>query len=384
MPWNSTIEAEYDALLAGSMGAALQGSANDRQVHKDRIRAIETSDSSVPDPVFASNVSLMTPQQARSLWLWRVAFNFYMERNNWWPWRLRDKSAAELIPLLNFGWQGFTRHKVGKNTWHYSMESVWDDRPEMRALEAFFALFFWALTGETIETEADLVSRIIQGMRDAGWKHVTGFWENYAGFPRRSPTGGPTFNFDDIASLKAGECHINSNYLVARLRSFNIPAHVARAWLTLPGGAVFILGGTTAQDWHQHGHCFIHFPTLQSWLTHGDDVQGAVLASIPPLFAMKSEWWMHAYHFGETQYEWTRASDYDAFTWWCLLIGRSPNRLDFDVPFLHRTGQLRSRLENVHIDNNYAGRVGAPSPVPPLFTVAEVDTLVNWVAAKLG
>jgi len=382
MPWNSAVEGEYDTLLAGNMGAALQGSQSDREDLKDRIRAIEKGDPSVPDPIFASNVSLMTESQARSLWLWRVAFNFHMERNSWWPWLLRDKNPAELIPLLNFGWQGFTRHKVGKFTWHYSMESAWDDRPETRAIEAFFSYFFWTLDGETIKTEADLVSRIIQGMRDGGWKHVTGLWEDYDGFPRRSPTGGPTFNFDDIMSLKAGECHINSNYLVARLRSFNIPAHVAHAWLTRPDGEAF-LGGTTAQDWHQHGHCFIHFPTLHSWLAHGDDVQGAVLASIPPLFAMKSEWWMSVNHFGETEYKWTRAQDYDALTWWCLLIGRSPNRLNFDVPFLYRTAQLRTRLENVHIENNYASRSGAPNPVPPLFTAAEIDNLVNWVATKL-
>jgi hypothetical protein len=36
MPWNSAVEAEYDALLSGVMGAALQGSASDRQILKAR------------------------------------------------------------------------------------------------------------------------------------------------------------------------------------------------------------------------------------------------------------------------------------------------------------------------------------------------------------
>jgi hypothetical protein len=303
-----------------------------------------------------------------------------MERNGWWPWRLRDKTVAELVPLLNFGWQGFTTNSAGV----YTMEGVWDDRPELRVLEAILASFFWSLSGEPLEGEADAISRVIQGMRDAGWGHVTGQHEEYAGVPRRSPSGAPTFAFDDVAALAKGECHINSNYLVARLRSFNIPAHIARAWLTLPGagGSVFSLPSLPA-DRHQHGHFFVHFPTIQSWLAHGDDVQRAALATIPPSFAMKSESWMREHHFGASEYEWGRERDYADYMWWCFLIGRSPDRLDYDVPFLYGAGQLRSRLENIHIDHRYAERPGAPVPVPPLFTAEEVDFLMNWVAAKL-
>ena len=375
MPWNSTVEAEYDALLSGVMGAALQGSASERQILKARIRAIETG-GQAPDPLFAPTVMLMTPLQARSLWLWRVTYNFFTERNNWFPWRLRDKTVAELVPLLNFGWQGFTP----ATTVEYGMEMVWDDRPAKRVLEASMTMLFAALAGKRITTEVDLVDRIIQGMRNSGWKHVTGMWEDYASYPKR---GSNSLNFDDIAAVSAGECHINSNYLVARLRSFNVPAHVARRWDTLSNGEPASVVKTRATEWHQWGHCFVHFPTIGSWLTHGDDVQDAILASIPPLFALKSELWMQNNHFGRTHYEWIRAMDYSRYTLWCLLVGRSPTRLDYDVPYLYRTGQLRGRLENVHVENNYAMRSGAPTPVPPLFTPAEVDRRLGWVAAKV-
>jgi len=383
MPWSNAISAEYDALLAGPMGQAMGGSPSERSTLKQRLRSIELA-GGAPDPVMP--VNQMTQSQAADLWLWRVAYNFYMERNNWWSWRLRDKTVAQLTPLLNFGWQGFLRERVGKNEFDFGMESVWDDRPEIRAAEALLTKFFLALAGEPIETEEDAVYRIIQGMRDAGWHHVTGLWEDYENVPRRSARGAPTFAFDDIVALAAGECHITSNFLVARLRSFNIPAHVARSWTTLANGSARLLGpeASEVQDHHFQGHCFIHFPTLQAWLGHGDDVQDAILATLPPILAMRSEWWMAAHVFHGSEYEWMVAQDYDNFTWWCLMVGRSPDRLEFDVPFLYRHNQLRSRLENVHIENNYAARHGAPNPVPPLFTAEEVDNLVAWVGNKLG
>lgn len=383
MTWNSVVEAEYDALLAGVMGDALGGSATERQLLKSHLALIESGSASGHNPV-PTNGSRMTQSQAQNLWLVRAAYAFYMERNTWWPWRLRDKTVEELRPLLNFGWQGFVRIRVGKNQFEFGMHGVWDDRPALRAAEALLGWFFLNLAGIHIETEVELVSHIVQALRDGGWHHVLGLWEDYEGFPRHGSFGTPTFAFDDVATLRAGECHINANFLTARLRSFNVPAHMGPGWTTLPGGGKTLLPEDSFAAKHAHGHCFLHFPTLSSWFAHGDDIQNRLLKSFAPILALRSEFWAHAYLLQGTQYEWTRAQDFDDHSWWCLVIGRSPEDLQFDVPFLFQANQLRTRLENVHLDNRYAQRAGAPAVVPPLFEPWYVDTLMDWVASKLG
>ena len=132
---------------------------------------------------------------------------------------------------------------------------------------------------------------------------------------------------------------------------------------------------------HQHGHCFLHFPTEGWWITHADDVYNRLLKSIPPTFAMKSDSWMRENHFDQTEYTLGRAKAYEEYLWWCLLIGRgSPN---YDVPTLYANGTLRQRLENVHIDVNLASRDGAPAVVPPVFDGEMVDLLMSWVGYKL-
>ena len=124
------------------------------------------------------------------------------------------------------------------------------------------------------------------------------------------------------------------------------------------------------------------FSSVRSWLQHGDDVYNRLLKTIPPNFAMRSEWWISTYQWTGSEYRRTVARDYDDYLWWCLLLGSS-DEFNLDVRSLYNFGLLDDLLKNIHINNNYAGREGAPSPVPPLYDSDLVDALVDWVAMKL-
>ncbi len=97
---------------------------------------------------------------------------------------------------------------------------------------------------------------------------------------------------------------------------------------------------------------------------------------------MKSEYWIRAYHFDTSNYEWIRAAIFDNYFWWYFLIAPSDCPY-YGVAWLLNSGTLRDRLENIHEDVNLANRDGAPSSVPPVFDQGMVDRLMAWVGAKV-
>ncbi len=385
MAWSSTVEDEYRAMLDGVMGVAFGatflGLFSVAEMLIQKIRAIEEGQSGFSDPV-PTNARNLTAAQAVNLWVTRVAWNFYMERLGFFPWRLRDKTVDELKPLLSFAHQGLVRQETGKNEYRWTMHSVWDVDPATRATEGILSVFLSALVGSPLKDEQDVVEAVIEGMRGAGWHHVSGQWEDYDGIaPKGELWGYPIYDFEEIADLVAGECHINSNYLVAVLRGLNIPAHIGPGW-----------SESTSQhessDVHSDGHCFIHFPTIGRWLIHGDNVQDRLLRTLPAAYVLRTEGWMRQNHLpdglGVEAYHTVRMADYDDYTNWCLTLAVSPDDLEYDVPFLFKVGQLRTVLETAHIANRYAERDGAPPSVPPLFDDDYVDTLMQWVEIKLS
>lgn len=373
MPWNSAIEQEYDAMLSGNIGQALGYSSIVRpivfSVIKGYLRNLETSSGGSLN-LSPGNHTYLTATERIHLHLMRVACCLYTERIDIWPWQLRNKSVAQLRPLLHIEHQGLRPYTLPGGNVVYTFHGVWDVRPEDRMTIAVFGYLLMAIFGDVARTESEFVQNFIQNMRDAGWRHFSGYYDVYVdgGYTSHSPSGIGTYDFDDVAAVKQGGCHTTSAFLVSSLRPFNIPAHV---------------GYGIGEALHRSGHCFVHFPSLRTWLAHGDDVYNAILKGIPPAFAMRSEWWMNAYHKGATDYQHLRARAYDDYFWWCLLIGESSS-FNYDVASLYAAGQLRDKLENIHIDYNLASRDGAPAVVPPVFTPAEVDSLMGWVDAKLS
>jgi hypothetical protein len=378
MPWNAAVRTAYEALLDGPMGDALGSFTGPgfaipgRPLLLEKLESIE-SGSSGPVP---SEDDHLTTAQAFDLWITRAAYAFWMERIQVWPWRLRDKAVAHLRPLLAFDWQGLVLRPGSQ----WMMHGVFDVDPAQRCTEAIFASLVLSLTGQPLVDEQDVVERLIGAMRANDWRHVTGLWENYEGRPQRGSWGTPTFDLADVRELNAGECHINSNYLVLLLRAFNIPAHIGKAW---PHWLA-----VDFEKLHTDGHCFVRFPTIGRSLSHGDDVQNRLLVNIPAYLAMRTDNFMGAHLLGPgdglAHYDASRATDYDDFTNWCLWIGSDPGDPPFDVPGLFASGQLRGKLENIHVDQGYADRPGAPDPVPPLFDAEYIDTLMAWVEAKLA
>src|SRR5262249_28783747 len=306
---------------------------------KWHLSLIETGGRPAHKPL-PTNGSPMTLDQARDLWLRRAADNFYMERGDLLPRGVGGRTVWEGIPLLNFGWQGFVPVRIGKNLYDYAMHSVWDDRPAARAAEAVISNLFLRLTGEVIETEVEMIARLIKGMRDAGWGHVDGEYTDYAGIAQRGSVWGyPVYNYEDVLRIHKGECHINANFLVARLRPFNIPVHIGPRWTTLQGAVHYLLPWDSPDQTHVAGHCYVHFPTIRSWLAHGDDVQNGLWRNIPAEFAFQSDSFAHDYLFNATKYIWERGRNFNEYTWWCLLIARDPQVPELDVPFLYQHDQ---------------------------------------------
>ncbi len=383
MPWNDAVEQEYDQMLAGPAGDAMDypGFLRPiaRMVVKAWARELETG--------FSSNVNLEPEDPTYLTWgerfvlhTMRVACSLFAERLGVFPWRLEGRTADDLRPLLSWHSQGLREwgtDSAGRA--RHVFHGVWDVNPADRMNEAVFGYFLLALLGDAPSSEMDMVVRFIQNMRDSGWGHVSGLYENYEGYEAHSPDGIGTYAYEDVAEVKRGGCHMTSNYIASFLRSFNIPTHMGRDWPA--GGAP----SDYDQYWglvHRSGHCFVHFHGVGWWLSHGDDIYNRLLKTIPPGFAMKSEHWMRTYHFDTTEYEWTRAAAYDSHFWWCLLIapgtGNSSN-----VAWLYQQGLLRDVLENIHEEYNLADRDGAPPIVPPVFDQGTVDFLMAWVAAKV-
>lgn len=387
MPWNSQIEQEYDAMLAGPMGQALDleaawlnefdwlGPAVYRNFLKIILRELETGSTGIAN-LNPSHDTYLGYYEMRMLHLNRAACSFYLERMGILPWSLRQKSVEELRTLLGLGYQGLRKYQ-GK----WIFEGVWDVYPGDHLAEAVMYLLLVVLFGDGIPAdEEEMITRHIQGMRDSGWAHMSGWYEDYEGYPAHSPSGLGTYDYYDVSDVKRGGCHITSNFIVATLRNLNVATHTGRPWPA--GGPPYDIDEYVR--WHHKlGHCFVHFAAIDRWFGHGDDVYNRLLKTYPPKFAMRSDWWMHANHFDTTDYHWSRATAYDNYLWWCLLLGRS-DEYWYDVRRLYHTNFLRTRLETIHEDHNLAERHGAPANVPPVFDEQTIDMLMDWVGKKIA
>lgn len=378
MPWNAQIEEEYDNMIAGPMGQALDLPSDwligyYEDLLKQDIRELETGSTTNLNlnPVHDTH---LTYYEMRELHIMRAACAFYLERMDVLPWSLRQKSVNDLKPLLSLDYQGL-RYYGNVGGWIF--EGVWDVRPGDRLTEAVFYLLLVGLFGDGIPAdESEMVNRQIQGMRDSGWGHVSGWWEDYEDFTAHSPGGRGTYDYDDIADVKRGGCHITSHFIVATLRSLNVAAHTGRPW---PASGAPSDTGDFFDLKHKLGHCFVHFSAIDSWFGHGDDVYHRLLKTYPPQFAMRSDWWMAANHFDTSEYGWMRATAYNNYFWWCILLGRSEDTW-YDVRSLYAINWLRYRLENIHDEVELAEREGAPQNVPPVFDDQTIDGLISWVA----
>ncbi|MFX0196766.1 MAG: hypothetical protein ACFFCW_11620 [Candidatus Hodarchaeota archaeon] len=374
MPWNSEIEAEYDELIAGPMGSALDlDSPYTTLLLKNYIYELETGSAENLDvtPVSSSHLNGWERLQ---LHLMRAACSFFTERSGFFPWRVRNKPTEQLRPLLSSHYQGL--RASGTDAMDHRFHHVWDVKPGQRMIEAVFAYLFMALAGQAPATEQDMIVRLIQSWRDAGWYHMSGYYDDYEGY---FDHGGHVYDFETVAEVKRSGCHLMADFIVCVLRPFNIPAHYGRGWG---------VGGqpsdptTYWQLMHTHGHCFVHFASVGWWLSHADDVYSALLRGIPPQFAMRSDYWMHRHQFDRSEYEWARGRTYEDNFWWCLLLGTSP-WAQYDVRTLYYQGVLRERLETLHEIYDLAERDGAPDVVPPVFDESTVDFLMAWVTAKV-
>lgn len=381
MPWNAQVEQEYDAMLAGPMGQSLDlrsdiiSAAMYRMILRAFIKELETGSTTNVnlDPDNSTSLSYF---EMRWLHLMRAACSFYLERMGILPWSLRQKTVDELRPLLSLHYQGL---RLFNGAWIF--EGVWDVRPGDHLFEAVMYILIVGLFGDGIPADENkMIVKHIQGMRNAGWAHVSGWWENYADYPSHSPGGLGTYDYYDIADVKRGGCHITSNFIVATLRSLNVATHAGRPW---PAGGPPSDSSEYFRLHHRLGHCFVHFSAINTWFGHGDDVYNRLLKTYPPQFAMRSGWWMNVNHFDTSDYRFNRATAYDNYYWWCLLLGRSQETW-FDIRRLYQLNMLRGRLENIHIELNLAARDGAPAVVTPIFDDQTVDTLIAWVAKKVA
>jgi hypothetical protein len=372
MPWNASVEAEYDALIASPIGEATDVPTWLLSLGVEpQLIELETGSASnlVVTP---AHWSYLTSSERVLLFFMRVACALYVERNGLFPWRLADHSVAELRPLLSYHYQGLREGPSGQHKFHH----VWDVEPGPRMAEAVLGYFLGVLFGADVPTTArDMVTHFIDWMRESGWGHMSGYYDDYADYPDH---GSYVYDFQVFTEVKRSGCHGTADYISAGLRHYNVPAHYGRGW----AGAQPSSDSAYWSNVHQHGHCFLHFPTEGWWLAHGDDVYHALWKTIPPSFAMMSDEWMHANHFGETEYTWSRGRAYESNFWWCLLIGQSSSP-SYDVPTLYANGALRHWLENLHITYDLAARDGAPAVVPPVFDAEMVDALMGWVAYKL-
>jgi hypothetical protein len=376
MPWNDAIEQEYDDMLRAGIWQVLgYPSSYDESswlygLLKWYIRFLETGSGGRLN-VTPANHTYLTNSERIQLHLKRIACCLYTERMGIWPWKLRDKNVTELEPLLHRDWQGFYPFTASNGDICYYLHGTWDVRPEDRMTAAILGYSLMAIIGDAPRTEREFVIKFIQNMRDSGWYHMGGNYDVYVDGGYTDYGYGTTWDFDDIAEVKASGCHLTATWIVSALRPFNIPAHIG-----------FERSGRPSHRSSRYGgHCILHFPTLGWWTTHADDVLGCLHRSVPPQLCMKSESWMQIYK-DARDYNYWRAASYDDYFKWCLFIGRCPN-LQYDVPHLFYSGQLRNTLETIHIIDDFASLDGAPEVVPPLFTDAEIDFLMTWVDDKL-
>ncbi|HEQ72571.1 MAG TPA: hypothetical protein ENN69_08790 [Spirochaetia bacterium] len=371
MPWNTSIENEYNNLLSGVIGQAtdLPGFLLFPCV-KPQLIELETG-SAGNLTVSPSHDSYLTTYERLMLFCMRLACALFVERNRFFPWRLTDLSVAELRPLVSYHYQGLHESESGRHYFHH----VWDVEPGPRMVEAVFGYFLAVIFGADVPvTGREMVLHMIQWMRDTGWVHMLGYYEEYQGYHDH---GGYVYDFTVCTEVKRSGCHLMADYLQAALRHYNVPAHYGQGWAgTQPTGNAYW------NNLHPHGHCFINFTAEDWWLSHADDVYNNLWKTVPPDFAMMSTYWMEDNQFGESEYTWLRACAFESHFWWCFLIGRSSSSY-YDVPTLYLNGALRARLENIHVSYNLASRDGAPAVVPPVFDADMVDALMAWVAAKV-
>jgi hypothetical protein len=393
MTWDAVMEEKYRELFSGVMWEATELPSEEpnptfcMNIVKDNIDKLENGHYEEVQ-LLPEDHRYLTYLEMRHLHLMRIACIFYTERLEVFPWRLRNKSFDELRPLLSFCYQGF--HRIFGS--FYAFEGVWDVNPGQRMIDAirgYALMMILRLSGaiNTVPTrEYDMIMHLIQSIRDSGWGHVRGNWEQYEGYLAHNTRGYGTYDFEDIREVKKSGCHIMANYLVALLRSFNIAAHIGPGFGDSPRILVNEYNNDEYGSFvHNHGHCYVHFSSIGLWFTHGDDVYSQYLKGIPPRYSFKSDRWMDQNHFGTTGYEWGRASLYEEVLWWCVLLGQSRNYW-YDVRSLYNANTLRYKLEHLHDPDysNLANYDGAPSPVPPLFDAPMVDALIAWVEEKLA
>ena len=397
MQWSYELEQAYSEMFDGAMWQALDlpemaiEPALSKQMIQGYISKLE-NDEYEELKIIPENQNYLTLTETRTLHWMRVACCFYAERVGIFPWRLRDKSADKLRPLLSFHYQGISRCTDVR----YGFESVWDVNPGKRlkeAIDGYVLLAVLALFGsiKVPVTEYDMIIFLIDSLRKSGWKHVEhkgepfDEYDVYAEYQSYDPwADNPgTYDFEAISEVRESTCHIASNYLVALLRSFNIPAH--RGYSANPDFMNKPLWDMEwADQWHEivhrNGHCFIHFSSIDKWFSHGDDLYDLVLKGIPTEHSFQSDEWMNDFHIDTTEYDHHRATRYAEYSLWCLYLGRS-NKTWYDVRYLYNRGWLRERLENIH--EALEGDEGAPPTIPPVFSENEVDFLMDWVAYKI-
>ena len=374
MPWNTEVEYEYDLLISYDIGKATDFFpvyALKAGVEPYLID-LETGVSPLTIKLTPSHDSYLTENERIKLHLMRVACALYAERNAIFPWRLVDLSEAELRPLLSYHYMGLFEDEPGKHKFHH----VWDVEPGLRMVVAALCYILSPLFGfEMPATASGMTLNRIQWMRDIGWEHMLGKYEDYAGYHDH---GENVYDFDIATQVKRSGCHMTADYLVAVLRHFNLPAHYGRGWEgAQPTGSAYW------NNIHQCGHCFIHFSAANGWYSHADHVYSDLCETLPPDVAMRSDYWMETYHFDKSEYTWLRANTYENWLWWCGYIGQCSDPY-YDVHTLYANETLRDRLENLHIEYDLASRDGAPAVVPPVFDDDEVDALMGWVAYKIN
>lgn len=386
MSWGPLTKQKYEILLRGPMGKAFLGSRLDRRDLMTRIRKLEQGAATALDMGYLEGQGYLTPGQARELWLLRSALCLFLERHQVWPWRLRNRPVSMLYPLLNFGWQGLMPRTGGTIPLRYVMHGAWDLQPVRRARDALQTRAALVMAGIPCSTERDMVLALIQSKRDQGWWH-TGSFQEY-GTIQPVDAWGPerTYAYEDIRSVKHGDCHIATGYLGLQLRGFNIAAHPGPRWPIVDRPDPSNPPPVSYSLFHLEGHCYLHLPGIGAWLSHGDDVWDRLLRTIHAACSLKSETWAGFNLLNTSQYASRRAADRLEHLYWCLLVGTSAIDTLYDVSYLHGTGQLKSRLEDIHLDNGYQNMQGAPAPasIQPVFNQEEVQFLLDWVGAKLS
>lgn len=379
MGWNETVEQEYDEMLTGNIWDALDFMYGvNEDIAKTWIKnAAEKLENRDFEGVRIDSVSNINPSHydIEHLHANRVACCLWAERVGIFPWKLADKSTEELKPLLSFHYQGFIYDATSSK---YYFHRIWDLKSGERVLDAtsLYALFpilvlFGAIGLDEIPaTEEEMIYYLIQHFRDSGWGHYSLNYLEFEGYPDH---GTGQYDYEIVSQVKCAGCHLMSEYLVATLRSFNIPSHIGPGWESAPPPDDLWDYTNSIHGW---GHCFVHFSSIGKWFNHGDNVYNRLLKTLPIEFSFRSEYWMYCNFLNASEYEYKRAQYYDDYFLWCLFLGQSPS-YSYDVRYLYSVDQLRNTLETLH--DGLENREGAPVVIPPIFTPDEVDFLMAWV-----